>query len=243
LSTAAPRRRRPLQIILGLVLMVLAFVGVVVVARLASPPTSKVSVVGAARDIHVGKVVTADDLTSIDVSAPGPPGAFNDRSLAIGRVARSNITSGSAVVDSALATQTTAAPARLFFTLPPGKVALNIPAGDISPYVQPGDQIDVIATPKPPGGATISNTQTKTTLKGLLVLAVGSPGQTAQGAAASGGGNLVVQVSLQDAEALQFIVKNTDFTYVLKSPQDSTSADPATAGMDFNTFKATFGYK
>lgn len=241
MSTAAPRRRRPLQIILGLVLMVMAFVGVVVVAKLASPPAQKISVVGAAREIHVGKQVTADDLSTIDVDAPGPTGAFRDKTLIIGRVARTTIASGGVVLDTALATQTAVAPAKLYFSIPAGKVALNIPAGDISPYVQPGDQIDVIATPKV-ANATATQ-QTKTTLKGLLVLAVGSPGQTSQGAATSTGGNLVVQVSLQDAEALQFIVRNTEFTYVLKSQQDVANPDPATTGMDLNTFKALYGFK
>ena len=241
MSTATPRRRRPLQVVLGLVLMVMAFVGVVVVARLASPPTQKISVLAAAHDIHVGKAVTADDLTTIDVEVPGPPGALRDRTLVIGRVARTTITSGSAVVDTSLATQTAVAPAKLYFSIPAGKVALNIPAGDISPYVQPGDQIDIIATPKAVNPA--STQQTKTTLKGLLVLAVGSPGQTAQGAATSTGGNLVVQVALQEAEALQFIIRNTDFTYVLKSQQDASNPDPATTGMDLPAFKALYGFK
>ena len=241
MSTAAPRRRRPLQIILGLVLMVMAFVGVVVVARLAGPPAAKIQVVGAVRDIHVGKLVTADDLSTIDVEAPGPTGAFRDRALVTGRVARTNILSGTPVLDTALATAAAVAPAKLFFTIPAGKVALNIPAGDISPYVQPGDQIDVIATPKVANSTTTQ--QTKTTVKGLLVLAVGAPGQAAQGAATSTGGNLVVEVGLQEAEALQFIVKNTDFTYVLKSPQDATATDPSTSGMDINAFKALYGFK
>jgi len=241
LSTTSPRRRRPLQIVLGLVLMVMAFVGVVVVARLAGPPVQKLAIVGAARDIHVGKVLTPDDLSTIDVDAPGPTGGLRDKTAVVGRVARTNIVSGAAVLDTALATQTAVAPAKLFFTIPAGKVALNIPAGDISPYVQPGDQVDVIATPRVANQTT--NQQTKTTVKGLLVLAVGSPGQTPQGAATSTGGNLVVEVSLQDAEALQFIVKNTDFTYVLKSPQDSSNPDPATSGMDINQFKALYGFK
>lgn len=239
--STAPRRRRPLPIILGVVLIILAFGGVLVVARLATPPPAKVSVVGAAHDIHVGRVFTADDLSTVEVEAPGPTGAQRDRAQVIGRVARSNITSGSPVLDAQLAQQTAAAPARLYFTLKPGTVALNIPAGDISPYVQPGDQIDVVATPKL--GASAANPQTKTTLKGLLVLAVGAPGQQATGNATSSGGNLLVQVTLQDAEALQFIVKNTEFTYVLKSPQDASGTDPDTTGVDLNTIRAKYGFR
>lgn len=243
MSTAAPRRRRPLQVILGVVLVVLAFVGVLVVARTAGAPSQKISVVGASKDIHVGKVLVVDDLSTISVDAPGPTGAFREKTAAVGQVARQNIVAGAPLLDTQLAQQTAVAPAKLYFTIPAGKVALNIPAGDISPYVQPGDQVDVIATPKIGAGTTNANQQTKTTLKGLLVLAVGAPGQAANGNATPGGGNLVVEVSLNDAEALQYIVKNTDFTYVLKSPQDAGSTDPETPGMDSGQFKAKFGYR
>ena len=241
MSTAAPRRRRPLQVVIGVVLVALAFVGVLVVARLASAPTQKITIVSAARAIHVGKKITADDLATIQVDAPGPTGGIRDKTAAIDKLARQNIAAGEAVLDTALTLETAVAPARLYFTLPAGKVALNIPAGDISPYVQPGDQIDVIATPKSTNPNT--NQETKTTLKGLLVLAVGAPGTSASGSTTSSGGNLVVQVSLQDAEALQFIVKNTDFTYVLKSPQDATATDPDTTGIDLPNFKTKFGYR
>jgi len=54
---------------------------------------------------------------------------------------------------------------------------------------------------------------------------------------------LVVQVSLQDAETLEFIIKNTDFTYVLKSPLDVNAPDPSTTGVDLNSFKAAYGYR
>jgi Flp pilus assembly protein CpaB len=222
-------------------LVAIAFVGVLIVARLAGAPAEKITIVGAAKDIHVGKVLTADDLDTISVDAPGPTGAFRDKTAALGQIARQNITSSSPVLDTELAQQTAVAPAKLYFTIPSGKVALNIPAGDISPYVQPGDQVDVIATPKV--GATSTNQQTKATVKGLLVLAVGAPGQSASGSATPSGGNLIVEVSLQDAEALQFIVKNTDFTYVLKSPQDAAVADPDTTGIDINQFKAKYGFR
>jgi Flp pilus assembly protein CpaB len=227
--------------LLGVALVVLAFVGVLVVARLSGAPVQKITIVSAAHDIHVGKKLTVDDLSMVDVDAPGPTGGFRDKTAPVGKVARQNITAGTPVLDTELAAETAAAPARLFFTIPTGKVALNIPAGDLSPYVQPGDQIDVIATPKA-GGAS-SNQETKTSIKGLLVLAVGAPGAASGGSTTSTGGNLVVQVSLQDAEALQFIVKNTEFTYVLKSPQDASKPDPSTTGMDLNTFKSTYGYR
>jgi Flp pilus assembly protein CpaB len=220
----------------------MAFVGVLLVARFAGAPATKITIVSSARDIHVGKKITADDLSTIEVDAPGPTGAFRDRTGPVGKVARTNIATGLPVLDTQLAAETAVAPARLFFTIPSGKVALSIPSGDITPFVQPGDQIDVIATPKVAGTST--GQETKSTIKGLLVLAVGAPSTgTTSNTAATTGGNMVVQVSLQDAEALQFIIKNTDYTYVLKSQQDAGNVDPTTNGMDLPTFKSTFGFR
>jgi hypothetical protein len=71
---------------------------------------------------------------------------------------------------------------------------------------------------------------------------VGAP-LAAAGAAPAAGGNLIVEVNLQDAEAIQFLVKNTDFTYVLKSPLDQMGANPDTTGVDLQTFKQIYGFK
>ncbi len=247
-TRTAPRRRgRTIQVIVGVLLVVVAFVGVLVFSQLVGRG-GKTTIIGAAHDIKTQTILTDGDLTAIQVDTV-PTGAIKDKASATGKFARSDIKGGGAVLDSDLAAPASATPARLYFALPAGKVALNIPAGDISAYVQPGDQIDVIATPKAgsqQAGATATS-QTKATLKGLRVLAVGAP-QTGQQQAAGGntapnGGNLVVQVSLQDAETLEFIVKNTDFTYVLKSPLDVNAADPTTTGVDLGTFKSAFGYR
>lgn len=245
-NIAPRRRRRTIQVVIGMLLVVLAFAGVLVFGRISGGPTAKTTIVGAARDIKTQQVLTNDDLTTIEVDTV-PTGALQDKSLAAGKIARQNIAKASAVLDSQLAEPAIGTAARLYFALPAGKVALNIPAGDISPYVQPGDQIDVIATPKVAAGQTGTNpNQTKATLKGLRVLAVGAPAAAgAQGGqqAASTGGNLVVEVTLQEAETLQFIVKNTEFTYVLKSPLDQSNPDPATTGTDLTSFKSAFGYR
>ena len=247
-TTTAPRRRgRLLQVVIGVLLVVVAFVGVIIFSQL-SRGASKVTVIGAAHDIKTQTVLTDTDLTTITVDT-APTGAITNKADATGKFARVDIASGKAVLDSDLAAPAAATPAKLYFALPSGKVAINIPAGDISPYVQPGDQIDVIATPKTAttNGQTTTS-QTKATLKGLRVLAVGAPvaataNANANGGATANGGNLIVQVSLGDAEVLEFIVKNTDYTYVLKSPLDVNNPDPATQGVDLNGFKAAFGYR
>jgi pilus assembly protein CpaB len=239
-TAAAPRRRRTLQVAIGVVLVILAFVGVLVFSRLSGGATgsTQTTILGASRDIKTATPLTADDLVAISVDTL-PTGAVRDKSLLVGKVSRHDISKGSAVLDSDVASPAIGTAARLYFALPAGKVALNIPSSDISPYVQPGDQIDIIASPKAAQG---SSGQYKTTLKGLRVLSVGAP-LAAAGAAPAAGGNLIVEVNLQDAEAIQFLVKNTDFTYVLKSPLDQMGANPDTTGVDLQTFKQIYGFK
>ncbi len=238
MSTAAPpRRRRTLQVAIGVVLVILAFVGVLFFSRLSGGGTAStvVTIVGANRDIKTATPLVAADLTTITVDTL-PTGAVRDATLLVGKVARHDIAKGVAVLDSDVASPAIGTAAKLYFALPSGKVALNIPSSDISPYVQPGDEIDIIASPK---GGQASGPQYKATLKGLRVLSVGAPAT----AAGAGGGNLIVEVTLQDAEAIEFLIKNTDFTYVLRSPLDQTSPDPGTTGVDLPTFKQIYGFR
>lgn len=239
-TAAAPRRRRTLQVAIGVVLVILAFVGVLVFSRLsgAATPSTQTTVIGAARDIKTATPLTADDLTTVTVDTL-PTGAIRDKTVLVGKVSRHDIAKGTTVLDSDVASPAIGTAARLYFALPAGKVALNIPASDISPYVQPGDQIDIIASPK---SGQASSGQYKTTLKGLRVLSVGAP-QAAAGAQVASGGNLIVEVNLQDAESIEFLVKNTDFTYVLKSPLDQAAPNPDTTGVDLQTFKQIYGFK
>jgi Flp pilus assembly protein CpaB len=235
-TAAAPRRRRTLQVAIGVVLVIFAFVAVLLVSRLSgggTPAAQAVTIIGAGRDIKTATALVAADLTTITVDTV-PTGAVRDATLLVGKISRHDIAKGAAVLDSDVASPAIGTAAKLYFALPSGKVALNIPASDISPYVQPGDQIDIIASPK--GGT--GGPQYKTTVKALRVLSVGAP----QSSAGAGGGNLIVEVSLQDAESVEFLIKNTDFTYVLRSPLDQASPDPNTTGVDLQTFKQIYGF-
>jgi Flp pilus assembly protein CpaB len=218
--------------------VILAFVGVLFFSRLSGGNTAStsVSIIGAARDIKTATPLVAADLTTITVDTL-PTGAVRDATLLVGKVSRHDITKGTAVLDADVASPAIGTATKLYFALPSGKVALNIPSSDISPYVQPGDQIDIIASPK--AGQASAGPQYKVTLKALRVLSVGAP--SAAGGS-TGGGNLIVEVSLQDAEAIEFLIKNTDFTYVLRSPLDQATPDPSTSGVDLPTFKQIYGF-
>lgn len=232
-----------MQVGIGIVLVVFAFVGVLVFSRLSGGSAStQVTIIGAARDIKTATALTSDDLATITVDTL-PTGAVRDKTLLVGKVARHDISKGSQVLDSDVASPAIGTATKLYFALPTGEVALNIPASDISPYVQPGDEIDIIASPHAAGSTTATSPQYKVTLKALKVLAVGAPSSgTGTAAGAATGGNLIVAVKLQDAEAIEFLVKNADFTYVLRSPIDVSTPDPNTSGVDLPTFKQMYGF-
>ncbi len=237
-SATAATRKRPgaLVLIVGIVLMAAAFGAVIFLGSQhgGGPAAAKVTIVGAARDIKTGHAITVDDLGTIDVDVL-PTGAIKTKEAAIGMIARQDIKSGLPVLDVALAAPAHTAAGKLYFALPAGDVAINIPPTDISPYVQPGDQIDILAAPKPAGNAAAGTTKTKIALKSVRVLAVGTPGTPSAG-------NLVVAVTPSEAEAIAYLVKNTDFSYVLRSPLDANTPEQTTQGVDSPTFKSQYGY-
>jgi Flp pilus assembly protein CpaB len=236
-------RRRPLQLVIGVALVLLAIFGVVFANKLTSSSSpggggGKVSVVGARDSIPSGHTLVADDLVLVKVDA-APAGAATDRALVVGKITRQAIPSGAPITDPMLVAPAPTVASKLYFTLRAGYVAINVPPGDLSPYIQPGDQIDVITSLCPQkiagGNGSGQCTQTKATLKGLRILSVGTPGTPTAG-------NLIVEVKLAEAEQLEFIIKNTDYTFALKSPLDS-GPDPTTTGIDIPGFKSIFGLR
>ena len=238
-NPAIATRKRPglLVLVAGLALMALAFGAVVLVGGLThsgGTAATKVTIVGAGHDIKTGHAITTDDLSTIDVDIL-PTGAIKARAGAVGKIARQDIKAGLPILDSSLAAPAPATAGKLYFALPAGDVAINIPPTDISPYIQAGDQIDIVAAPRPTSTALAGTTKTKIALKSVRVLAVGTPGTPSAG-------NLVVAVTPAEAEAIAYLVKNADFSYVLRSPLDANTPEQTTQGVDSSTFKSAFGY-
>jgi Flp pilus assembly protein CpaB len=178
--------------------------------------------------------VVAADLTNVTVDF-APTGAVRTPSEVIGKILRRDVKAQEALTDAMLAAPAVAAAAKLYFALQAGHVAMNLPAADITPYVQPGDQIDIIATPRLAGGSAPGSVKTKMAVKEIRVLSIGVPGTPTAG-------NLVVALTPNEAEAVQFLLKNADFTYVLRSPLDHNKPEDNTPGVDISTFKQQYGY-
>jgi len=237
-SVSRPRRRPGIvTLVVGIALMALAFLAVVMVGGTFHGGTSapvKVTIIGSAHDIKTGQAITADDLSTIDVDIL-PTGAIKTRTAAVGKIARQDIRAGLPILDSALAAPAPSTAGKLYFALAAGHVAINIPSTDISPYIQAGDQIDIVAAPRPVGTSQPGTTKTKIALKSIRVLAVGTPGTPSAG-------NLIVAATPAEAEAIAFLVKNADFSYILRSPLDASTPEQSTQGVDSSTFRSEYGY-
>lgn len=230
------RRPRPVVLVAGIMLVILAFAGVTFFAgsRGGAPAASKTTILGAAHDLHTGQALVAEDVTSITVDFP-PTGAVKTPAIVVGKILRQDVKAQEPITDAMLAAPAFAAAAKLYFALPAGHVAMNLPAADITPYVQPGDEIDIIATPRLAGGAAPGSVKTKMAIKEIRVLSVGVPGTPSAG-------NLVVALTPTQSEAVQFLLKNADFTYVLRSPLDHGKPEDNTPGVDMNAFRQQYGY-
>ena len=235
-SASTSKRPRTLVLVAGICLVILAFAGVALFAgaRGGASAAAKSSIIGAAQDLHTGQALVADNVTSITVDFP-PTGAVRNRADVVGKILRRDVKAHEPITDAMLAALSPTAAIKLYFALPAGHVAMNLPAADITPYVQPGDQIDIIATPRLAGGAAPGSVKTKLAIKEIRVLSVGVPGTPSAG-------NLVVALKPTDAEAVQFLLKNADFTYVLRSPLDHGKPEDSTTGVDINTFRQQYGY-
>jgi len=235
-SASTSLRSRPVVLVAGVILVILAFAGVTFLAgaRGGAPTASKSTILGAAHDLHTGHALVAEDVTSITVDFP-PTGAVKAPADVVGKILRGEVKAREPITDAKLAAPAAAAATKLYFALPAGRVAMNLPAADITPYVQPGDQIDIMATPRLAGGAAPGSVKTKLAIKEVRVLSVGVPGTPSAG-------NLVVAVTPTDSEAVQFLLKNADFTYVLRSPLDHSKPEETTVGVDMNTFRQQYGY-
>ena len=92
-STSSPTRRRPSWVLLGSLLVGLAgLLG----AWVFTATTERISVMVAARDISPGEVITATDMTAVEMGKAGGLRAVqpSQQSLVVGRAARGPIPAG-----------------------------------------------------------------------------------------------------------------------------------------------------
>jgi Flp pilus assembly protein CpaB len=179
----------------------------------ASTPAPTTAVVVAARALPVGRVLTRDDLRVVrwprslrPAAARADPAALVGRRLT-GPLARGEPVTATRLLGRELATG-----------LPTGLVAVAVPLADSNSatLVQPGDSVDVLASPRDEeiDGRAVSGRVT-TLSRDALALAVlpddaaGGDGSTAE---------VVVAVPRADAVAISRAAPSSLFTVVLVSP-------------------------
>jgi len=191
-----------------------------IAARQQAPATTRV--LSAARDIKIGTVISASDLTTTEVVSV-PKGVLVKPESAIGRGALSDIYQGEFIEDSRLAT--TGSGGGLAATIPPGMRACAVRVDDVvgvSGFATPGMRVDVIISGTPPQSASQSTgTEVRTLLQNIEVLSAGTDIQhDASGPKQVQVVNLLV--TPEQAQLLSLASNQAHIQLVLRNPLDST---------------------
>ncbi len=198
----------------------------------ASKPLATTQVVAAAKDIPLGAIVTANDLTTITIAGGAPKGAILKPEDAVGRGAIAEIYQGEPVLQSRLAGAGSGG--GLAPIIPHGMRACAVRVDEVvgvAGFVLPGMRVDVLASGTPPnaqGGA--QNVVTQTLLQNIQVLSAGTDYQKD----ATGKPQQVQVVNLlvtpEQAEMLSLASNSLKIQLVLRNPLDTQVAKvPPTA--------------
>jgi pilus assembly protein CpaB len=188
----------------------------------AAKPIVTTPVVAAAADIKIGSVLTAANLTTLEVKGAAPKGAILKPSDAIGRGVLADLYQGEPIIDTRLAP--VGSGGGLAATIPQGMRACAVKVDQVvgvAGFVTPGMRVDVMVSGIPPGQQDATEgTVTKTVLQNVQVLSAG----TDITKDAEGKPQQVQVVNLlvtpQDAQVLS-LASNQKIQLVLRNPLDT----------------------
>ena len=196
----------------------------------AAKPQPSTRVVAAARDIKIGTVLSAPDLTTIQIMGTVPKSAILDAKNAIGRGVTSSIYTGEPILDDRLAPMGSGG--GLAATIKDGMRAIAVRVDQVvgvAGFVLPGMRVDVLISGVPPtsnggGGGAGNNTQVRTVLQNIEVLSAGTDIQKD----AEGKPQQVQVVNLlvtpEQAQVLALASNETRIQLVLRNPLDTKVA-------------------
>jgi pilus assembly protein CpaB len=204
----------------------------------ASKPVPATSVVAAAQDIKIGTVLSANDLTTLQVQGTAQKGAILDAKSAVGRGVIANIYAGEPILDNRLAPMGSGG--GLAATIQQGMRACAIKVDEVvgvAGFVLPGMRVDVIVSGTPPGTQAVQgDTQVRTILQNIEVLSAGTDIQKD----AEGKPQQVQVVNLlvtpEQAQVLALASNQTHIQLVLRNPLD-TKIDPVEGSAMTNIFQ------
>jgi pilus assembly protein CpaB len=184
-------------------------------------------VIAASADIKLGTVLSADDLTTVQIDGPVPRGAILKAQDAIGRGAITNLYQGELIMDSRLAAPGSGG--GLASTIPPGMRACAVKVDEVvgvAGFATPGMRVDVLVSGNPPGTSnTTEGPKVSTLLQNIEVLSAGTDIQKD----AAGKPQQVQVVNLlvnpEQAQVLSLASSQTHIQLVLRNPLDTQVAE------------------
>jgi pilus assembly protein CpaB len=194
-------------------------------SRLAAVrPLAATGIVAAKTDIKLGTVLSANDLTTVQIAGGVPAGAIlvKDMSRAIGRGVISDLYVGEPIIENRLAA--VGSGGGLAATIPQGMRACAVRVDDVvnvSGFVTPGMRVDVLIFGTPPGTPNPEQGQiSKTLLQNIQVLSAGTEIQKDPEGKAKPVQVVNLLVTPEDAEKLS-LAANFTIRLVLRNPLDT----------------------
>ena len=181
-----------------------------------------ISIVVAASDIPMRSRLTATMLRLSRIPQPQFTSEFlTERPDLIGRITVAEVAAGQPVKRSAIAAPD--ADLGMAFSVPPKQRAVTIPldpAAGVGGFAQPGDHVDILATTDVPGS---SQSETRTVLQNIPLLAVGSrtSAETQSPTSDTATSNVTVAVSPAEAQALVLWANRGKLHLALRPPQEA----------------------
>lgn len=191
----------------------------------AAKPQPATRVVAATADLKIGQVLSAADLTTVQIQGTVPKTAILDAKNAIGRGVIQPIFAGEPILDNRLAP--VGSGGGLAATIKDGYRAIAVRVDQVvgvAGFVTPGMHVDVLVSAVPPSAQNAgggNNTQVRTVLQNIEVLSAGTDIQKD----AEGKPQQVQVVNLlvtpEQAQVLALASNETRIQLVLRNPLDT----------------------
>jgi pilus assembly protein CpaB len=191
----------------------------------ASRPAPTTRVVAAAGDIKLGTVLSASNLTTMEIAGTVPKGALLKPEDAVGRGVISDLYEGEPILENRLAAPGTGG--GLASTIPNGMRACAVKVDDVvgvAGFVTPGMRVDVLVSGIPPGAqgeAANQGTVTRTILQNIEVLSAGTDYQKDSQGKAKPVQVVNLLVTPEQAETLSLASNQVRIQLVLRNPLDT----------------------
>lgn len=192
----------------------------------AAKPQPSTRVVAAAQDVKIGTVLSAPDLTTVQIMGTVPKNAILDAKNAIGRGVISPLYAGEPIMDDRLAPLGSGG--GLAATIKDGMRAIAVRVDQVvgvAGFVLPGMRVDVLISGVPPSASGgNNNTQVRTVLQNIEVLSAGTDIQKDKEGKPQQVQVVNLLVTPEQAQVLALASNETRIQLVLRNPLDTKIA-------------------